>query len=325
MGVKRDEDFITEFIFVKLYNRSQSFRDIIKKKFKGKSISNKIKFTGSKNKNNPEFGCPDAIGTDGKLYIEIKTKMSTPLTPFEKASGAEHIKVKGEFKNSAKCTPSERKGKRSSASITTYGYKRFLDANEENKLLYVVCNENYDLSEACEEGSNVVYMYWTEILKYLKENNSDDELIKVIENCVEGLEDAKTHSTLDITTKLCKFSAILLNKRIISSTENICNEEYASILDSPTVWFQFDISETWLGISLETGDAYFYAYDEAYKILTNNNKINFGKKTIKDSFNENGALYKKIFSLTDSDESAFESLIDVLKVFLEKIEKGISE
>lgn len=32
MGVKRDEDFVTEFIFVKLFNRSQAFRDMIKKK-----------------------------------------------------------------------------------------------------------------------------------------------------------------------------------------------------------------------------------------------------------------------------------------------------
>lgn len=36
MGVQRDEDFITEFVFVPLYNRSQTFRDLIAGKFSKK-------------------------------------------------------------------------------------------------------------------------------------------------------------------------------------------------------------------------------------------------------------------------------------------------
>ena len=82
MGVQRDEDFITEFIFVKLYNRSEAFRELIAAKFNTtvNNISNEIEFTGSNNKNEPQYGCPDATIVIVTLEYYKHNKFILPIT-----------------------------------------------------------------------------------------------------------------------------------------------------------------------------------------------------------------------------------------------------
>lgn len=319
MGVKRDEDFVTEFIFVKLFNRSQAFRDMIQKKFNGKKISQKIEFTGSKNKKDAQLGCPDAVGKDGRLYIEIKTKMSTPLTSLEKNCGAQYITVNGEFKNVDKLTPNQKKGNRNQDSVEKWGYINFLKEDRDNKLLYIVCNKDYNLDDPC-KGPQVRIMYWTEILAFLKKSNSEDELIKVLENCVEGLDSEDEPSILDITTKLCKISVFLAKEEIVEET-GIYKEEFQYILNSPIIWFELfpdiNISGTWLGISLETGDVYLCAEKDAYNLLSNQvTDIKFGKSEIENISNNGDSLYLKIFSLVDYDEEDFCKEEKVIKTFI---------
>lgn len=317
MGVKRDEDFVTEFIFVKLFNRSQAFRDMIKKKFNSNEISQKIEFTGSKNKKDAKLGCPDAVGKG--LYIEIKTKMSTPLTSLEKNCGAQYIKVNGEFKNVDKLTPNQKKGNRKQGSVETWGYINFLKKDPDNKLLYIVCNKDYNLDDPC-KGDQVRIMYWTEILDFLKKSNSEDELIKVLENCVEGLDSGDDPSVLDITTKLCKISVLLAEKKIVKETR-IYSEEFQYIINSPTIWFvlfpDINISETWLGISLETGNVYLCAEEDAYTLLSKQvTNIKFGKRKIENISNNGESLYLKIFSLVEYKEEEFWEEGNVIKTFI---------
>lgn len=331
MGVQRDEDFITEFVFVKLYNRSKAFRKIIEEKF-GIEISEEIEFSGSKNKRNPEFGCPDAVGKDGKLYIEVKTRMGTPLTDFETKDGALYVKVKGEFKRAVKCSTSETKGNRNKDSFDCYGYRKYLKDNKENKLLYLVCNEDYDLSEAIpEKDGRVVYMYWTEILEFLKENNSDDDLIKIIESRVEGLEEEDEVSILEITNKLCKLSASLVKNGIISAkNDSIESCSYEEIFEGPAMWFGWtdafvgfeNIHNIALGISIETGDAYLYAENSAYKVLCKND-IRFARakpETVSDN-KEDEALWLKIFNIADYEDKDFEEDGNLIKIFMEYLNK----
>lgn len=331
MGVQRDEDFITEFVLIKLYNRSKAFRKIIEEKF-GTEISEEIEFSGSKNKRNPEFGCPDAVGKDGKLYIEVKTRMGTPLTDFETIKGALYVKVKGEFKRAAKCSTAETKGNRNKDSFDCYGYRKYLKADKENKLLYLVCNEDYDLSDACpEKDGRVVYMYWTEIIDFLKENNSDDDLIKIIESRVEGLEKENAVSILEIITKLCKLSASLAKNGIISAKNN-CVEScsYENIIEGPAMWFGWtdvfagfeDIHNIALGISTETGDAYLYAEDSAYKVLCEND-IRFARTKPEEVSNnkENEELWLKLFNITDYNDEDFEEDGNLIKIFMEYLKK----
>jgi hypothetical protein len=171
-------------------------------------------------------------------------------------------------------------------------------------------------------------MYWTEILDFLKKSNSEDELIKVLENCVEGLDSGDAPSVLDITTKLCKISVLLAEKKIVKETE-IYKEEFQYILNSPTIWFvlfpDINISGTWLGISLETGDVYLCAEKDAYDLLSNQvTDIKFGKRKIKNISNNEESLYLKIFSLVkdkeeEKEEKFWEEVIKTFISFLETI------
>lgn len=335
MGVQRDEDFITEFVFVKLYNRSKAFRKCIEDKF-GTEVSEEIEFSGSKNKRDPEFGCPDAVGKDGKLYIEIKTRMSTPLTDFEKKDGALYMKVKGSFKRAAKCSSSETKGNRGKESYDRYGYRKYLKSNKDNKLLYIVCNNKYDLSEACpEKDGKVVFMYWTEILAFLKETNSDDVFIEIIESRVEGLEeDDDEVSALDITDKLCKFSASLAKNEMITATNNsVMSYPYSEIIEGSTMWFGSsdsftgfeNIDKIALGVSIETGTVYLYAKDKAYKTLCKND-IRFGrtKTEMVQNDKDNEEVWLKLFNFVDYDDNDFEKdgrLINTFIDYLRKVKK----
>ena len=334
MGVQRDEDFITEFIFVKLYNRSEAFRDIIAKKFGSNvKISNEIEFTGSKNKKDPKYGCPDATGKDEKLYIEVKTKMNTPLTDFEKKDGALYVNVKGAFKRAAKCTSHETKGNRNPNGFDYYGYKKYLDENPEGKLLYVVCNENYDLKNACKgKKGQVGYLYWTEILDFVKKTNSDDDLIKIIESRVEGLQDVEEeNSVIDITTKLCRFSAVLIQNKIINSIDQSIAQAYDEILESDCIWFGWDgrligfenINRISLVISIQTGDVCLYLCDNAYQNKTKIIQKKFNLKKVKTKYDDDdNQLYLKIFSINDYESFETNSeLIKALTKYLDNIKK----
>ncbi len=333
MGVQRDEDFITEFIFVKLYNRSEAFRELIAAKFNTtvNNISNEIEFTGSNNKNEPQYGCPDATGNDGKLYVEVKTRMSTPLTDFEKQDGAKHVKVNGKFKNYYKCTSNEKKGNK---QYQYYGYKNFLN-DKEHKLLYVVCNENYDLTNAC-KGKNVAYLYWTEILEFLKKTNSDDDFIKIIESRVEGLDEGEEkNSILDITTKLCIFSAALIQNEIINSIDQSIEQEYYSeVFKSESIWFGWsgslknfeNIDKISIGISIETGDAYLYVTSKAYERKSEIINERFNKKKCDEVHDADNELYLKIFSLqTYNNFEIASELIQYLNNYLTSIRKKFND
>lgn len=332
MGVQKDEDFITEFVFVKLYNRSKAFRKIIEDKF-GTHISEEIEFSGTKNKRNPDFGCPDAVGKDGKLYIEVKTRMNTPLTEFETKDGALYVKVKGEFKKAAKCSSSETKGNRKANSYDRYGYRKYLKDDKDNKLLYLVCNKDYNMSSACPEKSGrVVYMYWTEILTYLKENNSDDDYIKIIENRVEGIEEEDEVSILEITKRLCKLSASLVKKGKITANNSIESCLYEEeIIEGPAMWFGWsdnfvgfeDIETIALGISIETGDAYIFAAHSVYEILSNED-IRFGNKKpeIVSNDKENKELWLKLFNIiSDYEDEDFDEEGRFVTMFINYLNK----
>ena len=76
MGIVNNENYITEMIFIPIYNRSKVFRDWISKKFE-KPFGVSIRFTGDEGKRTKtnEFGCPDATSDLGNI-IEIKTHTS---------------------------------------------------------------------------------------------------------------------------------------------------------------------------------------------------------------------------------------------------------
>lgn len=341
MGVQRDEDFITEFVFVPLYNRSASFRNLIAQQFSSKVVlSDEISFTGSDNKRNPEYGCPDATSKDGKLYIEVKTKLGTPLTDFEKASGARFIKVRGNFIRESKCSAADKKGNRGLNSFSNYGYQHFLDKNKNsNLLLYVVCNDHYkktELKEAC-KGKQVAILTWVQILEFLKENNKDDEFIRIIESRVEGVVDDEETSPLEVLDKLCRFSASLAKLGIITAIDgSIANDDYDEIGEGPSMWFGWNSSLTpfenietlSIVVSTENGNVYLYACSDAYSIVKAN-KIKFDGKKIEIAYEDEKVkeIYLKLFCMIDDDfeYSDFESDSDFMKDFCDYLKKVESE
>lgn len=158
MAKTTDENYITETIFVPLYNRSSEFRKLISSKFKIDDFGSFIRFTGNERKNN-KYGNPDCKTNLGN-FIEIKTKCSTGLQPNEKNEGE-----------------------------SGNGYKHFLDNNPDKYLLYVVPSD-YDLSEAVEKGrgKHTNHIFWKEVLDYLSKNNKNDPFIPLLCNKVEETE-----------------------------------------------------------------------------------------------------------------------------------------
>lgn len=155
------EDYVTETIFVKIYNRSKSFRGFVSKKFgEDKNFGDIIKFTGANKFNSDGYGHPDATSDIGN-YIEVKTNYGTDLTDNEKKGG---------------------------------GYEKYLKENRDKLLLYVVPTD-YDLSEAV-TGKRVAHLYWQEIVDFLSEHNDTDPLIEKIYQKVEGV-DMKNKKTME--------------------------------------------------------------------------------------------------------------------------------
>lgn len=196
MGIIRDENSITESIFLPIYNRSSSFRKWISGMF-GKDFGSSIRFTGDENKNNSdnEYGCPDAISDKGN-FIEIKTRMTTKLTDNEKQGG-----------------------------MDGNGYKKYLNKNSDKLLLYVVPRK-YDLSEAVEKGKGerVRTITWDEIVDFLREQNNSDPMIGLIYNKVENVEPKKVKTLESYKVKAYEVIAKLqlLNKNISVNIDNDC-------------------------------------------------------------------------------------------------------
>ena len=94
MGATNAENYVTETIFIPLYNRSAGFRKLVSKKF-GSNFGSHVFFSG--NERNTQFtekyGCPDVKSDLGNI-IEIKTKNSTKLTDNEKADS---VKICSQF------------------------------------------------------------------------------------------------------------------------------------------------------------------------------------------------------------------------------------
>lgn len=86
-----------------------------------------------------------------------------------------------------------------------------------------------------------------------------------------------------------------------------------------------NISGTWLGISLETGNVYLCAEKDAYNLLSNQvTDIKFGKSKIENISNNGDSLYLKIFSLVkykeeEKEEEFWEEVIKTFICFLNKI------
>lgn len=153
----RDENYVTETIFVPLYNRSMNFRNLISKKFglKGESFGERMVCTCDKRKSGNEYGNPDAK-TNLDNIVEIKTRISTPLTAYEKKKG-----------------------------MDGNGYEKYL--KEKGKLLLYVFPDGYDETGIIDKKSAVIY--WSEILSYLKKENINDPYISLILEKVDCSDD----------------------------------------------------------------------------------------------------------------------------------------
>ncbi|MBR0125078.1 MAG: hypothetical protein IJM03_06985 [Treponema sp.] len=164
MADVRNENYVTEFIFVPLYNRSKHFREFIDSKFvKGTKFGDRMNCTCDKRNN--KYGSPDAK-TNSDNIVELKSKLSTKLTDYEKVGGSDGN-----------------------------GYERYLSENKDSKLLYVFC-DGYDDSDRI-TGDNVGVVYWGEILDFIRDENINDKLINSILEKVEGFEKEKKIMPID--------------------------------------------------------------------------------------------------------------------------------
>ena len=223
MGELRDENYVTETIFIPLYNRSLSFRKMISRKFKIENFGNSIRFTGDENKNSPDnkYGCPDARSDLGNI-IEIKTKTTTKLYPNECSGGD--------------------KGN---------GYEQYLIDHTDNLLLYIV-PYGYNLKNAVRIKDRVQALTWTEIVNFLREQNDSDPLIGLIYNKVDNVE-VKQVKTLEsykakvyeVLTRLCALNGALSIKLEEKNSKSF-----------PITSYPEKMKETdWAGIDFSYGDS----------------------------------------------------------------------
>lgn len=309
--MQRDEDFITQFIFVPLFNRSKAFRNFLEEK-SGIVLCEKIEFSGETLVTG-SCGRPDAYSDDNKLFIDVKTKLTSKLTDFEKDSGACYIKVKDHFVPENKCNSMELRGNINSASYEYWGYRKFLDYSYENRLLYVVCNDAYDMRECCKNKKgkgSVGIVYWTDILNFIKDQNKEDPFVEYIENSVEGLDGREEDriSETEITDKLCRLSASLGILGIIGSGNAINSDETNYICKSGIIWLCFNgLPEFFIGVSVKTGEIYLYAIGNAYEKFKKNPPRFKGFKTWTEFDNEVAQeLYERIRNLSDFNYEDFE-------------------
>ena len=170
---RRCENYITEYVFVPLYNRSRLFRELIAKKFNirnnpdgfGKNMYCTCDDKKSQKSKRTQYGNPDAITNTGN-YVEVKTRLTTKLTSQEKDRGNENGS----------------------------GYKNYITKNE--KLLLYVLPYGYDAEEVVKnplrkirlpndkvikvKQKQVAIIYWSEILSFLKNSNITDPFIQTI-------------------------------------------------------------------------------------------------------------------------------------------------
>ena len=189
MGEVRDENYITEMIFIPIYNRSATFRKWVSAKF-GKDFGDSINFTGDdgKRSSDNEYGFPDATSNLGN-FIEVKTKLYTQLQLTECRGGKD--------------------GR---------GYEKYLKDNNDKLLLYVVPRE-YDLSNAVQCGDRVQTIIWDEIIDFLREQNNSDPMIEMIYNKVDNVEVEKVKTVesykakvYEVLTRVCALNgAISIN------------------------------------------------------------------------------------------------------------------
>lgn len=261
MGEIREENYITETIFIPLYNRSATFRKWISDKF-GKPFGDSIRFTGDEGKNNKEnkFGYPDATSDFGNI-IEIKTKQERKLELSESAGGDD--------------------GK---------GYEQYLNENTDKLLLYVV-PEGYDLRNRVTIKQRVNSITWNEIVNFLREQNDSDPMIGLIYRKVDNVEvnQVKTLKSYkakvyEVMTRLCALNGAISINLDDNNSKNYPFNSYPEEMKEND-WAGIDFSygifpgELWFGkkdillyfranrgyddILLEQGFEY-YATDDAY-------------------------------------------------------------
>ena len=223
MGELRNENYVTETIFIPLYNRSLSFRKMISKKFQKENFGNSIRFTGDENKNNPEnkYGCPDARSDLGNI-IEIKTKATTNLYPNESAGGD--------------------KGN---------GYEKYLCDYSDKLLLYVV-PDGYDWkkNKRVNIENRVQILTWREIVNFLREQNDSDPLIGLIYNKVDNVEveqvktlESYKAKVYEVMTRLCALNGAIS----VNLDEN-------NSINNPFLSYPEEMKETdWAGIDFSYG------------------------------------------------------------------------
>ena len=159
MAATTSENYVTETIFIPLYNRSSGFRKLISKAFPNKvDFGTSIHFTGNERNTSftEKYGCPDAK-SDLDNIIEIKINYSAGLTDNEKKGGCNGI-----------------------------GYEKYLKDNKDKYLLYVI-PEGYPLEDCVKDKQRVGVITWQKILNYLIEQNEYDPYIPLICNKVEGI------------------------------------------------------------------------------------------------------------------------------------------
>lgn len=190
----RDENYVTEFIFVSLYNRSMTFRNLISKKFglKGDAFGERMVCTCDKRKGRSEYGNPDAK-TNTDNIVEVKTRISTPLTEYEKKKG-----------------------------MNGNGYEKYLKEN--NKLLLYVFPDDYDEQGRIDRKAAVIY--WSEILNHLKKENSNDPYISQILEKVDCDDDGKIMTLPSYRARLYELCA-----RITSLNNNFKVDFNKTIID----------------------------------------------------------------------------------------------
>lgn len=169
------ENYVTESIFVPLYNRSEGVRELISSKFgSGVKFGEHLKFTGNNKPKDCKYGYPDATSDEGN-YIEIKINYGG-LQPNEAEGGDEN----------------------------GYGYGKYLKEKNDKYLLYLIPD---DYKDNFVKNKRSKQIYWSEIIEYLRKHNEYDPYITMLTQKVEGLD---KHNIRSLESYKAKLYEILL-------------------------------------------------------------------------------------------------------------------
>ena len=234
------ENYVTETIFVPLYNRSEGFRKLIEKAFpKGQRLKfgKSVYFTGNvKNTEETEkYGCPDAKSDSGN-YIELKINSKTRLTDSETRNG-----------NNGN------------------GYVRFLKENKDKYLLYVI-PKDYERENFVKDKQRVGVITWQEILKYLIEQNKEDPYIGLICDKVEGIGKMELETLSSYKAKVyetlikCVEEDTRLHIHLNANDDSIINNFPKKMTndDFDVIFFNYNESKDKFGIYFEKNNISFY-------------------------------------------------------------------